>query len=165
SLTSTGATTPTSRPRASGCAPPCRAAARRARGPSPIPWPVWARLSSSWRPMRRCCRTSSSGWRGGPRWAWASWGGEGENFSGDLMIAFSTANPGAAEPRIVTLTMYPNQWMDALFGATIQATEEAIVNAMLAADTMTGADSIRVFALPQDRLLDILRRYNRLAAN
>jgi L-aminopeptidase/D-esterase-like protein len=92
-------------------------------------------------------------------------GGQGENFSGDLMIAFSTANPGAAEPRIVTLTMYPNQWMDALFGATIQATEEAIVNAMLAADTMTGADSIRVFALPQDRLLDTLRRYNRLAAH
>jgi L-aminopeptidase/D-esterase-like protein len=92
-------------------------------------------------------------------------GGQGENFSGDLMIAFSTANPGAAEPGFTTLTMFPNQWMDVLFNATIQATQEAIVNAMLAADTMTGADSIRVFALPQDRLLDILRRYNRLAPN
>src|SRR5262249_11724662 len=92
-------------------------------------------------------------------------GGQGENGSGDLMIAFSTANPGAWEPRIGTLTTYPNQGMDGLFGATIQATQEAIVNAMLAAETMTGADSIRVFALPQDRLLNILRRYNRLAPN
>src|SRR5262249_47238793 len=92
-------------------------------------------------------------------------GGPRQNGSGDLMIAYSTANPGAWEPRIATLTMFPNQAMDGLFGATIQATQEAIVNAMLAADTMTGADSIRVFALPQGRLLDILRRYNRLAPN
>jgi L-aminopeptidase/D-esterase-like protein len=92
-------------------------------------------------------------------------GGQGENGSGDLMIAFSTANAGAWEPRIGTLTTYPNQWMDGLFGATIQATQEAIVNAMLAAETMTGADAVRVFALPHDRLLEIMRRYGRLATD
>jgi L-aminopeptidase/D-esterase-like protein len=90
-------------------------------------------------------------------------GGQGENGSGDLMFAFSTANAGAAAPNPATLTTFPNQWMDPLFGATIQATEEAIVNPMLAAETMTGADAIRVSALPQDRLLAIMRRYNRLA--
>jgi D-aminopeptidase len=89
-------------------------------------------------------------------------GGQGEKGSGDRMLAFSTANPGAWEPRIGTLTMFPNQGMDGLFGAPIQATQEAIVNAMLAAETRTGADAIRVFALPPDRLLGVLRRYNRL---
>jgi L-aminopeptidase/D-esterase-like protein len=92
-------------------------------------------------------------------------GGQGENGSGDLMLAFSTANPGAWEPQFTTLTMFPNQWMDVLFSATIEATQEAIVNAMLAAETMTGADAVRVFALPHDRLREIMRRYNRLATN
>ena len=57
--------------------------------------------------------------------------------------------------------MLPNPRLNPLFAATVQATEEAIVNALLAAETMTGADDVRVFALPHDRLLDVLRRYGR----
>jgi L-aminopeptidase/D-esterase-like protein len=90
-------------------------------------------------------------------------GGAGENTSGDILLAFSTANPGAAKPDgLVTLTMLPNDRMDPLLEATVDATEEAIVNAMIAAETMTGADGNTVHALPQDRLLDILRKYHRL---
>ena len=58
--------------------------------------------------------------------------------------------------------MLPNESIDALFAATIEATEEAIVNAMLAAETMTGADRVRVHALPHQRLVEILKRYKRL---
>jgi L-aminopeptidase/D-esterase-like protein len=57
--------------------------------------------------------------------------------------------------------MLPNARINPLFVATVQATEEAIVNALLAAETMTGADDVRVTALPHDRLLDALRRYGR----
>ena len=79
------------------------------------------------------------------------------------MIAFSVANPGAADPaRAATLTMLPNESIDPLFIATIEATEEAIINAMLAAETMTGADRVRVHALPHHRLVEILKRHNRL---
>ena len=92
-------------------------------------------------------------------------GGIASNGSGDIFVAFSTANPRAAEGEgIVALTMLPNDRMDALFAATIQATEEAITNAMLAAETMTGADDVRAYALPHDRVREILRKYNRLAA-
>ncbi len=90
-------------------------------------------------------------------------GGKGENSSGDLIIAFSTANPGASQDTgLVKPVMLPNARMNPLFYATVQATEEAIVNAMVAADTMTGANGIRVFALPHDRLRAALRKYNRL---
>jgi L-aminopeptidase/D-esterase-like protein len=90
-------------------------------------------------------------------------GGAGENTSGDILLAFSTANPGAAKPEgLVALTMLPNDRMDPLLEATVDATEEAIVNAMIAAETMTGADGNTVYALPQDRLLDILKKYHRL---
>jgi D-aminopeptidase len=57
--------------------------------------------------------------------------------------------------------MLPNGRMNPLFYATVQATEEAIVNALLAAETMTGADEFRVYALPRDRLLAALRKYGR----
>jgi L-aminopeptidase/D-esterase-like protein len=57
--------------------------------------------------------------------------------------------------------MVPNERLDPLFTATVQATEEAVTNAMLAAETMTGADNIRATALPHDRLIEILRKYNR----
>jgi D-aminopeptidase len=91
-------------------------------------------------------------------------GGTGGNTSGDIFIAFSTANPGAAKPDSTRpLTMLPNERISPLFDATIQATEEAIVNAMVAAETMTGADGLRVYALPHDRLRAALRKYNRLA--
>jgi D-aminopeptidase len=91
-------------------------------------------------------------------------GGLGENSSGDIFLAFSTANPAAAaDTGLATLTMLPNDRINPLFEATVQATEEAIVNAMLAAETMTGADGMRVYALPHDRLRAALRKYNRLA--
>lgn len=85
------------------------------------------------------------------------------NSSGDLFLAFSTANPGAAKPDgTPALVMLPNDRIDPLFRATIDATEEAVVNAMLAAQTMTGADGIRVFGLPGDRVVQILKKYNRM---
>lgn len=90
-------------------------------------------------------------------------GGKGENGSGDIFVAFSTANPGvASDTGVARIAMLPNARMNALFTATVQATEEAIVNALLAAETMTGANDVRVFALPQDRLMASMRKYNRL---
>jgi len=90
-------------------------------------------------------------------------GGTGGNPSGDIFVAFSTANPGAAKPDAsVVVTMLPNERIDPLFQATIQATEEAIVNAMVAAETMTGINGMRVYALPHERLRAALRKYNRL---
>ena len=90
-------------------------------------------------------------------------GGTGGNTSGDIFVAFSTANPGAAKPDAnVSVTMLPNERISPLFEATIQATEEAVVNAMVAAETMTGADGLKVYALPHDRLRAALRKYNRL---
>jgi L-aminopeptidase/D-esterase-like protein len=86
------------------------------------------------------------------------------NGSGDIFIAFSTANPRAAKPSgLPQLTMLPNDRMDALFAATVEATEEAIVNALVAAETMTGADNHKAVAIPHDRLREVLKKYNRLA--
>jgi D-aminopeptidase len=86
------------------------------------------------------------------------------NSSGDIFVAFSTANPAAAAATgTPALTMLPNDRIDPLFLATVQATEEAITNAMIAAETMTGADDLRAYALPHHRLREILRKYNRLA--
>jgi D-aminopeptidase len=86
------------------------------------------------------------------------------NSSGDIFVAFSTANPRAAAAEgTPTLTMLPNDRIDPLFLATVQATEEAITNAMIAAETMTGADDVRAYALPHDRLREVLKKYNRLA--
>ena len=83
--------------------------------------------------------------------------------SGDLFIAFSTANAGASDPQgIRQLEMLPNERMNPLFLATVEATEEAVVNAMVAAETMTGIDNHTVIALPHDRLREVLKKYNRL---
>ena len=85
------------------------------------------------------------------------------NGSGDIFIAFSTANSGSGKPSgTVPLIMLPNEGMSPLFEATVQATEEAIVNAMVAARTMTGVDNRTVIALPHDRLRQALKKYNRL---
>lgn len=90
-------------------------------------------------------------------------GGMGGNSSGDIFVAFSTANAKAGSADTVSnVAMLPNGRMDALFAATVQATEEAITNAMLAAETMTGADGARVEAVPHDRLLAALRKHGRL---
>jgi D-aminopeptidase len=95
-----------------------------------------------------------------------SYSGDG---SGDIFLAFSTANPGSVSPKstqpnnVHQLTMLPNDSLDPLFLATVQATEEAVVNAMVAAQTMKGVDDHEVIALPHDRLREVLRKYNRLA--
>jgi len=87
------------------------------------------------------------------------------NGSGDLFVAFSTANPRVGDAKgTVPLAMLPNERMGALFEATVGATEEAILNALVAARTMTGIDGHRVSALPHDRVRDILRRHLRLAS-
>ena len=91
-------------------------------------------------------------------------GGIGGNSSGDIFIAFSTANPGAGKNAgPVSLQMLPNDRINPLFAATVQATEEAIINAMVAAETMTGVNGNTVYAVPHDRLREALRKYNRLA--
>ena len=92
-------------------------------------------------------------------------GGTAANGSGDIFIAFSTANPGAAKLTgdAVQISMLPNGEMDPFFLAAIEATEEAIVNALVAARTMTGLDGHTVTALPHQRLREVLRKYNRLA--
>jgi L-aminopeptidase/D-esterase-like protein len=95
-----------------------------------------------------------------------SYSGDG---SGDIFLAFSTANPGAVSPKsndpkgTHQLTMLPNDSLDPIFLATVQATEEAVVNAMVAAETMKGIDDHEVIALPHDRLREALKKYNRLA--
>ena len=91
-------------------------------------------------------------------------GGRGENSSGDIFIAFSTANAGEASKNdgLATIQMLPNDHINLLFWATTQATEEAIINAMVAAETMKGRDGNTVYALPHDRLKAALRKYNRL---
>ena len=90
-------------------------------------------------------------------------GGIGGNSSGDIFIAFSTANPGAGkEEKMASVTMLPNDLINGVFAATVQATEEAIINAMVAAETMTGVDGNTVYAIPHDRLKAVMKKYNRL---
>jgi L-aminopeptidase/D-esterase-like protein len=85
------------------------------------------------------------------------------NGSGDLFLAFSTANPGAAsaEPITHSIETMPNDRMDALFAATVQATEEAVVNALVDNHDMTGRDNHAVPALPHNRVRELLKKYNR----
>ena len=90
-------------------------------------------------------------------------GGIGGNSSGDIFIAFSTANPGAGKDMTVTnVKMLPNDRINPVFLATVQATEEAIINSMIAAETMTGVDGNTVYAIPHDRLKEVMKKYNRL---
>jgi L-aminopeptidase/D-esterase-like protein len=86
------------------------------------------------------------------------------NGSGDIFIAFSTANREVASSGGTRqLTMLPNDKINPIFLATVQATEEAVINAMIGAETMTGVNGYTVSALPHDQLREILRKYNRLA--
>jgi L-aminopeptidase/D-esterase-like protein len=87
-------------------------------------------------------------------------GGMGHNGSGDIFVGFSTANRQAAAERgrTVSLEMVPNDGINALISATVHATEEAILNAMLAAETTTGINGYRVPALPHDGLRAIMER-------
>lgn len=85
------------------------------------------------------------------------------NGSGDLFIAFSTANPGAGtETGVVDVKMLPNDRMGPLFEAVVGATEEAIVNALVAGRTMTGHGGRTVIGLPHERVREILRRHGML---
>ena len=82
------------------------------------------------------------------------------NGSGDIFLAFSTANESVASAeREIHVNMLSNNRISALFSATVDATEEAIVNALVAAETMTGRDGRKVEALPHDRLRDLLKKY------
>jgi L-aminopeptidase/D-esterase-like protein len=105
--------------------------------------------------MKRLARRASLGL--------ARTGATSNNFSGDIFIAFSTANPGAGGGEgLVELRMMPNGKLNPIFQATVQATEEAIINALVAAETMTGRDNHTIVALPHDRLREVLKKYNRL---
>lgn len=90
-------------------------------------------------------------------------GGYASNGSGDIFIAFSTANSGASNrEEKQKLEMLPNDQMSSLFLATVQATEEAIINALIAADTMIGINGNTVYSIPHNRLIKALKKYNRL---
>jgi D-aminopeptidase len=90
-------------------------------------------------------------------------GGRGENGSGDIFIAFSTANPTAFQRELFTkIDALPNDLINPLFDATVQAVEEAIINAMVAADTMEGINGNKAYALPHQLVIDLLRRYNKI---
>jgi len=84
------------------------------------------------------------------------------NGSGDIFLAFSTANPGVASAaREIHVNMLSNSRISALFSATVEATEEAIVNALIAAETMTGIDNRRVEAISHVRVKELLKKYGR----
>ncbi len=90
-------------------------------------------------------------------------GGFGGNGSGDIFIAFSTANPRAwfNDAPVTAVKMLPNDRITPLFQATAQATEAAITNALLQAETTTGANDLRIYALPIDRLMSVMKKYGR----
>jgi len=90
-------------------------------------------------------------------------GGIGANGSGDIFISFSTANKNAyVREGATTVKTISNDWMNDVFEATIQAVEEAIVNAMIAAETMEGINGNKVYALPHNKLIEIMKKYNRI---
>ncbi len=90
-------------------------------------------------------------------------GGFGGNSSGDIFVAFSTANPKSwSSDSVTSLRMLTNDRITPLFQATAQATEAAITNALLAAETTTGANDLRIFAMPVDRMLAAMRKYGRM---
>ena len=90
-------------------------------------------------------------------------GGFGSNGSGDIFITFSTANPTAFQRKEFTkLDGMPNDLINPLFEATVQAVEEAIINAMIAAETMEGINGNKAYGLPHNLVIDLLRKYNRI---
>jgi D-aminopeptidase len=90
-------------------------------------------------------------------------GGRGENGSGDIFLAFSTGNTTAFQrDRFVKLDELPNDAMNPLFEATVQAVEESIINAMVAAETTVGINGNKAYALPHQLVIDLLRKYKRI---
>ena len=94
-------------------------------------------------------------------------GGGGEHSSGDMVIAFATGNRGLRPeeasdvPPTATVSMLSDQHIDPLFWAAIESTEEAIVNSLVAARTMSGRDGVTFHAVPHDRLVEVMDRYGR----
>ena len=87
-------------------------------------------------------------------------GGRGENGSGDIFIAFSTANPDAFScDKSTQVEMLPNDQLNPLYEATVQSVEEAIINAMVAADTMEGINGNKAYALPHDAVIRLLKKH------
>ena len=84
------------------------------------------------------------------------------NGSGDIFVAFSTANPNIFNTKVADVKMLSNDELNPLFEATVESTEEAVINAMIAAETMTGADYIRYHAIPHDLLQASLRKHGLL---
>ena len=90
-------------------------------------------------------------------------GGRGSNGSGDIYLAFSTANEnGFSRDKTTTVETFSNDKMTPLFEATVHAVEEAIINAMIAAETMEGINGNKAYALPHDLLIETLKKYNRI---
>lgn len=90
-------------------------------------------------------------------------GGRGENGSGDIFLAFSTANTGAFSRTATTeIHQLSNDQINPLFEATVQGVEESIINAMVAAETMEGINGNKSYALPQELVLDILKKFKRI---
>ena len=90
-------------------------------------------------------------------------GGRGSNGSGDIFLAFSTANENAFNrDEITTVRTVSNDQLTPVFEATVQAVEEAIINAMVAAETMEGINGNKAYALPHDLLIEVLKKYHRI---
>jgi L-aminopeptidase/D-esterase-like protein len=90
-------------------------------------------------------------------------GGRGSNGSGDIFLAFSTANESAFNrDETTTVASISNDQLMPVFEATVQAVEEAIINAMVAAETMEGIHGNKAYALPHDLLIETLKKYNRI---
>jgi len=90
-------------------------------------------------------------------------GGIGGNGSGDIFIAFSTANKNAFDrEKEVQVTSMSNDQIDELFEATIQATEEAIINALFAGKTIVGINGNKAYGLPKEKVVELLKKYNRI---
>lgn len=90
-------------------------------------------------------------------------GGRGSNGSGDIFLAFSTANESAFNrDEMTTVETMSNDLLMPVFEATVQAVEEAIINAMIAADTMEGINGNKAYAIPHDLLIETLKKYNRI---
>jgi L-aminopeptidase/D-esterase-like protein len=90
-------------------------------------------------------------------------GSLGGNGSGDIFLAFSTASTGIAGESTANVRYLLNDYLDPLFFASAYASEEAIINSMIAGESMTGHKGLSVEALPHDKLVEILRDYNRLS--
>jgi L-aminopeptidase/D-esterase-like protein len=89
-------------------------------------------------------------------------GGVAGSGSGDIFLAFSTVMAESSDSSILTQRMVHDQRINPLYEATVQATEESIINAVLAAERMTGVDYYKVTALPHDQVRLILTRYSRI---